>query len=132
MHLSLDKRNTVNWTTCVKKTDPPSDLSTSLSEADVSGIIAMAWQDDIPFEAIASQFGLTESDVIALMREQLKAGSFRVWRMRVRGRAAKHMTLQQGRKPRQGGANGPTGSAVTRASEDFPLPPSPITRQSLG
>ena len=132
MHLSLDKRNTVNWTTCVKKTDPPSDLSASLSEADVSGIIAMAWQDDIPFEAIASQFGLTESDVIALMREQLKARSFRVWRMRVRGRAAKHMTLQQGRKPRQGGANGPTGSTATRASEDFPLPPSPITRQSLG
>jgi uncharacterized protein (TIGR03643 family) len=122
----------------VKKTDPHSGSAASLSEADVSGIIAMAWQDDTPFEAIASQFGLTESDVIALMREQLKARSFRVWRMRVRGRAGKHLALQQGRKPRQGGADGLTGSAATHALqaaqtlEDFPLPPSPITRQSLG
>ena len=80
----------------MKKTDPHSGLATSLSEADVSGIIAMAWQDDTPFEAIALQFGLTEPEIIALMRAQLKAKSFRVWRMRVRGRATKHLALQQG------------------------------------
>ena len=115
-----------------EKNDPHSGSAASLSEADVSGIIAMAWQDDTPFEAIALQFGLTESDVITLMREQLKARSFRVWRMRVRGREAKHLALQQFRQPRQGGADGLTGSAATQMPEDFPLPPSPITRQSLG
>lgn len=137
-HLFLHKRNTVNWTTCVKKTDPYSGLAASLSEADVSCIIAMAWQDDTPFEAIALQFGLTEPEVIALMRAQLKARSFRVWRMRVRGRAAKHLALQQFRQPRHGSADRTPGSAATHALqaaqtlEDFPLPPSPITRQSLG
>lgn len=97
----------------------------------MSGIIAMAWQDDTPFEAIALQFGLTEPDVIALMRGQLKARSFKVWRMRVRGRTGKHLALQQGRKPRQSSADGPAESAATQTAEDLPLPPSPITSDSL-
>ena len=128
----------MNWTTCVKKTDPHSGLAASLSEADVSGIIAMAWQDDTPFEAIALQFGMTEPDVIDLMRGQLKIRSFRVWRRRVRGRAAKHLVLQQFRQPRHGSADSTAGSAAMLARqaaqthEDFPLPPSSITRQSLG
>lgn len=121
----------------MKKTDLNSGLASSLSEADVSGIIAMAWQDDTPFEAIASQFGLTEPDVIALMRAQLKTRSFRVWRMRVRGRAAKHLALQQGRQPRHGGTAAAAVSAAEneqklgQAPEDYPLPPSSISRQSL-
>ena len=45
----------------------------ALSEAEASAIIAMAWQDDTPFEAIAQQFGLQEPEVIALMRTALKA-----------------------------------------------------------
>jgi uncharacterized protein (TIGR03643 family) len=109
-------------------------LAAALSEADVSGIIAMAWQDDTPFEAIALQFGLTEPEVIALMRAQLKARSFRVWRMRVRGRAGKHLALQQGRQRRHGSARSAATHAhqVAQTPEDFPEPPSPITRQSLG
>lgn len=64
--------------------------SAPLNPADVSAVIGMAWQDDTPFEAMALQFGLSEAQVIDLMREHLKARSFRVWRMRVRGRASKH------------------------------------------
>ena len=117
---------------------PENDLHGAMSAADVSAVIGMAWQDDTPFEAMALQFGLSEAQVIALMRANLKARSFRVWRMRVRGRAAKHLALQQFRQPRHSSADGPTGSAATHALqaaqtlEDFPLPPSPITRQSLG
>jgi uncharacterized protein (TIGR03643 family) len=87
----------------MKKTDLPSGLPVPLSAADLSAIIAMAWQDDTPFEAMALQFGLSEAQVIALMREHLKTRSFRVWRMRVRGRAAKHqrqhLTRQQSQHP---------------------------------
>ena len=54
----------------------------------------MAWDDDTPFEAIARAYGLSESDVIALMRQNLKTGSFKVWRTRVRGRASKHQVRQ--------------------------------------
>lgn len=50
----------------------------------------MAWEDRTPFEAITLQFGLRESQVIALMRTKLKASSFKLWRERVTGRRTKH------------------------------------------
>jgi uncharacterized protein (TIGR03643 family) len=83
----------------MKKADPPADPSNAIrmSASDVSAVIGMAWQDDTPFEAMALQFGLSEEQVIALMREHLKAKSFRVWRMRVRGRVSKHQALQRAR-----------------------------------
>ncbi|MES2719643.1 MAG: TIGR03643 family protein [Pseudomonadota bacterium] len=64
--------------------------SHDLNTADISLIIEMAWSDDTSFEAIALQFGLAEPQVIALMKQQLKAGSYQAWRKRVNGRQAKH------------------------------------------
>jgi uncharacterized protein (TIGR03643 family) len=114
----------------MKKTDP----SPALSPADVSAIIAMAWQDDTPFEALALQFDLSEAEVIALMRENLKTRSFRVWRMRVRGRLGKHLALRQDRDRAQAPQTQPqwVGDVLADGQETFPLPPSAITRQSLG
>ena len=54
-------------------------------------IIEMAWEDRTPFEAIFWQFGLSEKEVIELMRAELKPSSFRMWRKRVQGRATKHL-----------------------------------------
>lgn len=53
-------------------------------------IIEMAWEDRTPFDAIEEQFGLQEKEVIALMRREMKASSFRMWRERVTGRKTKH------------------------------------------
>lgn len=61
-----------------------------LSEEDVDRVIEMAWEDRTPFEAIEFQFGLSEQEVINLMRRQLKPSSWRLWRKRVQGRATKH------------------------------------------
>lgn len=61
-----------------------------LSTSEISRIIEMAWEDRTPFEAIETQFGLNESQVIILMRTQLKHGSFKLWRVRVTGRVTKH------------------------------------------
>jgi len=69
-------------------------LLTSLSGADVSRIIEMAWEDRTPFEAIETQFGLSEAAVIKLMRFNMKASSFRMWRARVHGRATKHLKVR--------------------------------------
>ena len=66
----------------------------NLTEADLSRLIEMAWEDRTPFDAIESQFGLSESEVIELMRGQLKRGSFNLWRKRVTGRATKHVALR--------------------------------------
>ena len=58
---------------------------------DIDRVIEMAWEDRTTFDAIKSQFGLSESDVIELMRKNLKHSSFRRWRKRVQGRATKHL-----------------------------------------
>ena len=50
----------------------------------------MAWEDRTPFEAIHFQFNLKEEEVINLMRSNLKASSFKMWRKRVSGRKTKH------------------------------------------
>ena len=64
------------------------------SIAEVDRIIEMAWEDRTPFEAIFNQFGLTEKDVIVVMRNNLKSSSFRLWRQRVTGRKSKHLKLR--------------------------------------
>ena len=58
--------------------------------ADLDRIIEMAWEDRTPFEAIAYQFGLSEQEVINVMRRSMKPSSFRMWRKRVTGRRTKH------------------------------------------
>ena len=63
---------------------------TTLPSEDLDRIIEMAWEDRTPFEAIEFQFGLSEPQVIAVMRQQLKASSFKLWRKRVSGRKTKH------------------------------------------
>ena len=65
----------------------------NLSPADVSEVIALAWADDVSFDEIEQRLGLSEPAVIHLMRSNLKAGSFRVWRARVSGRKSKHLKL---------------------------------------
>jgi uncharacterized protein (TIGR03643 family) len=71
-----------------------------LTEAEVDRVIAMAWEDRTPFEAIYAQFGLRENDVRALMRRHMKASSFKMWRERVTGRTTKHLRLRDFAKGR--------------------------------
>ncbi len=51
-----------------------------LTEADISRIIEMAWEDRTPFEAMAVQFGLNESAVVAHHHQHMKPSSFRMLR----------------------------------------------------
>lgn len=60
------------------------------SEDMISTIIRMAWADDVSFEKIKKEQGMSETEVIQLMRTHLKAASFRCWRKRVSGRSSKH------------------------------------------
>lgn len=68
-----------------------------MTDDERSRIIEMAWEDRTPFEAIKQQFMLTESEVIKLMRSELKPSSFRLWRARVSGRATKHIARRSKR-----------------------------------
>lgn len=66
-----------------------------LKTREIDRIIEMAWEDRTPFEAIKFQFHISEQQVIALMRKEMKPSSFRLWRARVQGRKTKHQKLRQ-------------------------------------
>ncbi|MDG1004459.1 MAG: DUF2805 domain-containing protein [Emcibacteraceae bacterium] len=58
--------------------------NSELTESQVSEVIQMALSDQISFKNIKLQYGLAEKDVKVLMRTNLKAGSYRAWRKRIR------------------------------------------------
>ncbi len=51
---------------------------------DIDEVIEMALSDHTSFQQIEALYGLKESDVKRLMRKNLKPGSYRAWRRRVR------------------------------------------------
>lgn len=65
-----------------------------LNERAIDRIIEMAWEDRTTFEAIKFQFGLSEKEVIELMRSQMKLKSWKMWRARVQGRKTKHAFIR--------------------------------------
>jgi uncharacterized protein (TIGR03643 family) len=65
-----------------------------LTQSDKSRVIEMAWEDRTPFEAIETLYGLTEPQVIRLMRQTLKHKTFKNWRERVSGRQSKHLKIR--------------------------------------
>jgi uncharacterized protein (TIGR03643 family) len=67
-----------------------SQLIKMFSAEQIDRIVEMAWEDRTPFDAITDQFGLKESEIISLMRRQMKPSSWRMWRARVQGRSTKH------------------------------------------
>lgn len=68
-------------------------MKSALTPLQISNVIRLAWEDRTTFEEIRSKTGLTEQEVIDLMRRELKPSSFRLWRKRVSGRMTKHRKL---------------------------------------
>lgn len=62
----------------------------TLSAEDIDRVVEMAWEDRTSFDAIRVQFGISEKEVIAIMRKTMKQSSFKMWRERVQGRKTKH------------------------------------------
>jgi uncharacterized protein (TIGR03643 family) len=67
---------------------------TSLTPEEISAAIQMAWEDRTAFETIKERIGITEPEVIELMRNALHPNSFRHWRKRMKGRVTKHRALR--------------------------------------
>ena len=59
-------------------------------EYSTDNIIKLAWSDRVSFEKIERLHGKNESEVIKIMRKNIKSKSFKVWRERVNGRTRKH------------------------------------------
>ena len=69
-------------------------ITPQFTEIEIDRIIEMAWEDRTTFDAITLQFGITEKEVIELMRREMKLSSFKMWRKRVQGRSTKHAKLR--------------------------------------
>ena len=65
-----------------------------LSAGDISAVIQMAWEDRTTFETIMERVGVSESEVIKIMRSELKPDSFKLWRKRMKGKTTKHRALR--------------------------------------
>jgi len=66
-----------------------------LSIREIDRVVEMGWEDRTPFDAIETQFGIPEKEVIKIMRSEMKPSSFRMWRKRVQGRKTKHTKLRK-------------------------------------
>ena len=58
-------------------------------------VIWAAWADRITFEEIKEKTGKNESQVIKIMRKNLKPGSFRLWRKRVHTVSYTHLRAHE-------------------------------------
>ena len=84
--------------TRVKNTEPKEKKS-------IDWIIWAAWADRITFEEIRENTGKAESEVIKIMRKNLKPSSFRLWRKRVNQKSIKHGKLFEKRSKQLKGLN---------------------------
>jgi len=62
----------------------------------VDRIIEMAWEDRTPFDAIKVQFGISEDEVKAVMKKNLRFSSYKLWRERVERCKTKHLKTRMG------------------------------------
>lgn len=59
-----------------------------LSPTDIDAVIATAWDDKPPFNAVLAQHGLNEGQVVQLLKRQLTPNAFKVWKARTLSGAA--------------------------------------------
>tara|TARA_Y100000590_G_C15729681_1_gene1016547 strand:- start:1609 stop:1854 length:246 start_codon:yes stop_codon:yes gene_type:complete len=53
-------------------------------------IIKYAWHDKTSFDQIKKFFSISEGELNKLMRYNLKNSSYKIWRIRIKGRKSKH------------------------------------------
>lgn len=64
-----------------------------LTPIDIEVIILMAWGDTISFETIEREYGLTENEVVKLLRKHQSPKTYARWRKRIQkrtGNSSKH------------------------------------------
>jgi uncharacterized protein (TIGR03643 family) len=58
-----------------------------LTPAEIERVIATAWDDRPPFNAVLLGHGLTEGQVVQLLKRELTPNAFKLWTARTRGGA---------------------------------------------
>lgn len=71
-----------------------------LSAEQIQRVIATAWDDRPPFDAVLREHGLNHGQVVQLLKRELTPNAFKVWTARSRGAAPAAVA----RSPRRGPA----------------------------
>lgn len=58
-----------------------------LSAAEIARIVEVAWDDRPPFNAVLMSHGLSEGQLVQLLRRELTPSAFKLWTARSRGAA---------------------------------------------
>lgn len=58
-----------------------------LSAAEVASVIKTAWDDRPPFNAVLMNHGLTEGQLVQLLKRELTPTAYKLWVTRSRGNA---------------------------------------------
>lgn len=58
-----------------------------LSAAQIAGVIQTAWDDRPPFNAVLMSHGLTQGQLVQLLKRELTPTAFKLWTARSRGAA---------------------------------------------
>lgn len=68
-------------------------MKKTFTEGELSRLIEMAWEDRTSFEQIEKEYGISQKELIPIMRRNLKHKSFLRWRKRSTDRKTKHEKL---------------------------------------
>lgn len=58
-----------------------------LSAAEIASVIRIAWDDRPPFNAVLMSHGLTQGQLVQLLKRELTPSAFKLWTARSRGAA---------------------------------------------
>ena len=56
-----------------------------LASAEIARVIATAWDDHPPFNAVLMSHGLTQGQLVQLLKRELTPSAFKLWSARTRG-----------------------------------------------
>ena len=56
-----------------------------LAPAEIERVIATAWDDRPPFNAVLISHGLTQGQLVQLLKRELTPNAFKLWTARTRG-----------------------------------------------
>ena len=59
-----------------------------LTPAEIARVIATAWDDHPPFNAVLVGHGLTQGQLVQLLKRELTSNAFKLWTARTRGAKA--------------------------------------------
>jgi uncharacterized protein (TIGR03643 family) len=70
-----------------------------LTPAEIARVIEVAWDDRPPFNAVLMSHGLTQGQVVQLLKRELTPNAFKLWSARYRGAATARPASPSRRAP---------------------------------